>query len=185
VGALSVHRTPPPGAKGLCVLAADARSVGRFVSTQADTGCQHSADGDLIITQGRRDDRRRVTASFPAGTWVVAAWVLAVEADGQLQLEDIEWARPRPTGDAAAVDAAVAADRAWFNANPSATSYIRCALPCEWSANRVGEPPVPGAVLLEVRQLAPGLYSRKPGWALPLDAGSQSSPHEPPAEETE
>jgi hypothetical protein len=137
-------------------------------------------------TQGRRDGRRRAAASFPAGTWVVAAWVLGVEADGRLQLEDIEWARPRSTGDAAAVEAAVAADRAWFIANPSVTSYIRCALPGEWSANRVGELPESGAVLLvEVRQIAPGLYSRKPAWALPLDAGDQSSPHEPPVEENE
>jgi hypothetical protein len=106
-----------------------------------------------------------------------------VEADGQLQLEDIEWARPVPTGDAAAVDAAVAADRAWFIGNPSATCYIRCALPGEWSTKRVGEPPAPGAALVvEVRQLAPGLYSRKPVyWALPDDsANDQSSAPEPP-----
>ena len=180
---MSAHRTPPAGAKGLCVLATDGHSVGRFVFTQADTGCQHSADGDLIITRGRPDGRRRVTTSFPAGTWVVAAWVLGVEADGRLPLEDIEWARPQPTGDAAAVDAAVAADRAWFIGNPSVTTYVRCALPGEWSANRVGEPPAAGAVLVvEVCQLAPGLYSRRPAWALPVDAGDQSSPHEPPAQ---
>jgi hypothetical protein len=183
---MSVHHLPPRGAKGLCVLASDGVSVGRVVFDDADTGCQHSADGDLVITRASRGGRRRVTASFPAGTWVLAARVLGEEDDGRLQLEDIEWPRQQRTGDAAAVDAAVAADHAWFATSPSATGYIRRALPGEWSANRVGEPPIPGAVLLvEVRRVAPGLNSRQPAWALRLQARAQSSPHPRPAQENE
>jgi len=183
---MTQHRLPRPGSNGLCVLASDGRSVARVVFADADTGCQHSPDGDLVITRARRDARRRVTASFPAGAWVSAAWVLGEEADGRLQLEDIEWARQQRTGDAAAVEAAVAADHAWFATNPSATGYLRCALPGEWSANRVGEPPIPGAVLLvEVRRVAPGLNSRQPAWALRLQAGAPSSPNQRPAQEHE
>jgi hypothetical protein len=180
------HRLPPPGSKGLCVLATDGHGVARVVFADADTGCQHSADGDLVITRASRGGRRRVTASFPAGTWVLAAWVLGEEDDGRLRLEDIEWPRQQRTGDAAAVDAAVAADHAWFATNPSATGYIRHARPGEWSANRVGEPPISGAVLLvQVRRVAPGLNSRQPAWALRLQAGAQSSPHQRPAQEHE
>lgn len=168
------------------MLATDGHSLARIVFADADTGCQHSSDGDLVITRARRDGRRRVTTSFPAGIWVLAAWVLGEEADGRLQLQDIEWARQQRTGEAAAVDAAVAADHAWFANNPTATSYTRRALPGEWSAKRVGEPPVPGAVLLvEVRRVAPGLNSRQPTWALRLQAGAQASPHEPPPQENE
>jgi hypothetical protein len=180
------HKLPPPGSKGLCVLVTDCHRVARVVLGDADTGCQHSPDGDLVITRARRDGRRRVTASFPAGTWVLAAWVLGEEADGRLQLEDIEWARQQRTGDAAAVDAAVAADRVWFAANPSAISYVRHSLPREWSVRRVGEPPIPGAVLLvEVRRVAPDLNSRQPAWALRIQAGARSSPHQRPAQEHE
>lgn len=183
---MSAHHTPPARAKGLCVLATDGISVARVVFGDADTGCQHSADGDLVITRAPRNGRRRVTTSFPAGAWVLAAWVLGEEADGRLLLEDIEWARQQVTGDPDAVDAAVTADHAWLAANPSATGYIRRAITGEWSANRVGEPPMPRAVLLvEVRRVAPGLNSRKPAWALRLQAGAQPSPHEPPTQENE
>ena len=183
---MTQHRLPPTGSKGLCVLATDGQSVARVIFGDADTGCQHSPDGDLVITRARHGGRRRVTASFPAGTWVLAAWILGEEADGRLQLEDIEWPRQQRTGDAAAVDAAVAADHAWFATNPSATGYLRHALPGEWSANRVGEPPIPGAVLLvQVRRVAPGLNSRQPAWALRLQPAAQSSPHVAPAQENE
>ena len=183
---MSTHHIPPPGAKGLCVLATDGHGLGRVVFDDADTGCQHSPDGDLVITRARADGLRRVTTSFPAGTWVLAAWVLGEQPDGRLQLKDVEWPRQQRTGDAAAVEAAVAADHAWFAANPDATSYLRHARPGEWSVRRVGKPPVPGAVLLvEVRRVGPGLNSRRPTWALRLQARAQSSPHEPTAQENE
>jgi hypothetical protein len=174
---LSAHHSPPSGALGLYVLATDGDRVKRWVFAEADTGCQHTPDGHLYSPRGRPAAQRLATTSFRAGTWVVAAWVLGVEADGRLQLQDVEWARPQPSGVAAATEAAVSTDTAWFAANPSATSYFRCALPGEWSTRRVGEQPAPDAVLMvEVRRLAPGLHTRKPTWALPLGAGNQSEP---------
>jgi len=181
--ALSVHHSPPAGSLGLYVLATDGDSVKHWVFAEADAGCQYTPDGDLIITLGRPAGQRLATTSFRAGTWVVAAWLLGVEADGRLQLQDVEWARPLPSGDPAASEAAVTADTAWFAANPNATSYRRRALPGEWSRSmkRVGEQPAPDAVLMvEVHWLAPGLHTRKPTWALPLEAGNQSQP--PPQE---
>jgi hypothetical protein len=166
---LSRHRLPPPGTKGLAVLARDDNGMAIFHFTETSTGCQRSGDGDLIVTWGRRKRARRVIASFPAGDWAMAAWVLGEEADGQLRIEEIELTKFPSTGEAAAVEAASTIDREWFAAHPDETSRYRDALPGEWTVGGLDEPPVPGAVLVvEVCQLRPGFRIRKPAfWAFP------------------
>jgi hypothetical protein len=143
--------------------------MGVFHFTEAGTGCQHSGDGDLVVTSRRRKGPRRVIANFPAGDWAMAGWVIGEEADGQLRVEEFVLNELPPTGDPAAVEAASTIDREWFAAHPKETSRYRDALPGEWTVAGLGEPPVPGAVLVvEVSQLRPGMRMRKPAfWAFP------------------
>jgi hypothetical protein len=167
---LSRHRLPPPGAKGLAVLAHahDGRpGMGIFHFTERGTGCQRSGDGDLVVTSRPRKGARRVVANFPAGDWAMAAWVLGEEADGLLRVQEIEQVPLPPTGDPAAVEAASTIDREWFAAHPDEASRYRDALPGEWTVAGLDKPPVPGAVLVvEVSQLRPGVRVRVPAfWA--------------------
>jgi hypothetical protein len=142
--------------------------MGVFHFAKAGTGYQRSGDGDLLVTWGRSKGARRVIASFPAGDWVMAGWVRGL-ANGQLRVAETELNKLPATGDPAAVEAASTSDREWFAAHPDEAIRHRDALPGEFTAGGLGEPPMPGAVLVvEVSQLRPGFRVRKPAfWAFP------------------
>jgi hypothetical protein len=146
----------------------DDGTMGTFAFDQPDTCYERSGDGDLIIIRGP-GHRQRVVGSFPPGRWCLVGWLIGMLPDGDEVMDIIEVAPPQLTGDPEAVEAASTADREWFAANPGQHSYLRDALPGEWSTDRVGTPPVPGAVLMvEVRQHTCCLRTRIPAfWAFP------------------